>query len=51
MDVVEDELQMRKEKLNLFVLINADHLKIMVPLMVDATGQSLRVRLWRWSDS
>lgn len=38
---MEDELQMVKEKLNLFVLINADHLQIRAPPMVDATEQTL----------
>lgn len=49
--VVEDELWTRKEKLNLFVLTNADHLQIRAPPTGDATEQNLGFGLWCWNDS
>lgn len=48
---MEDELWMRKEKLHLFVLTNAEHLQIRALPTGDATEQNLVFGLWCWDDS
>lgn len=48
---MEEALWMRKEKLNLFVLTNSDHLQIRASPTGAATEQNLVFGLWHWNGS